>query len=35
MQGHAFANRLSRNWSLLEEEKERLRGYPDDQQKAA
>ena len=23
-----FANRLSRDWNLLEEEKERLRGYP-------
>jgi hypothetical protein len=35
MQGHVFANRFSREWSLLEEEKERLRGYPDDQQKGA
>jgi hypothetical protein len=31
-QGRAFANRFSRNRRLLEEEKERLRGHPDDQQ---
>jgi hypothetical protein len=34
-QGHAFANRFSRDWSLLEEEEERLRGYPCDQQQGA
>jgi hypothetical protein len=34
-QGHAFANRFSRNWRLLEEEKERLRGYPSDQEEGA
>ena len=33
-QGHAFANRFSRNRRLLEEEKERLRGHPDDQQES-
>jgi hypothetical protein len=34
-QGHAFANRLSRDWRLLEEEKHRLCSYPDDQEKRA
>jgi hypothetical protein len=34
-QGHAFASRFSRDWSLLEEEKERLRGYPGYQQEGA
>ena len=32
MQGHAFANRFSRDWSLLKEEKECFRGYPGYQQ---
>ena len=31
-QGHAFANRFSRNWRLLEKDKQRLRGHPNDQQ---
>ena len=35
MQGHVFANRFSRDWSLLEEEKERLGCYPCDQQEGA
>jgi hypothetical protein len=34
MQGHVFANRFSRERSLLEEEKQRLRGHPDDQQES-
>jgi hypothetical protein len=34
-QGHAFANGFSRDWSLLEEDKKCLCGYPDDQEKGA
>ena len=35
IQGHASANRFSRDWRLLKEEKDCLCGYPGDQQKAA
>ena len=34
-QGHVFANRFSRDGTLLEKEQECLRCYPGDQQKAA
>ena len=34
MQGLVFANRFSRDWSLLKKEKERLCGHPDDQQES-
>jgi hypothetical protein len=33
-QGHAFANCFSRDWSLLEKDKKRFCGQPDDQQES-